>query len=144
MPSTFDPIAAPVSAFQRLILPSAPPVRSVAPSGRNATDQTGAPSPASVRITLRALRSTIATVPSIAPVAIKAPSCEIARATIGLAPAMTSPFSLPSAVIMRSFPSAAPVTISPSGEMATAFSGAGITTISALPPAKGQIRTVRS
>ncbi|MGX1330224.1 hypothetical protein AB7M56_004723 [Bradyrhizobium elkanii] len=102
------------------------------------------PAPASVRSTLRALRSTIATEPSIAAAAIKAPSCATAKATIGVVPAMTSPLALPSAVIMRSLPSAAPVTISPSGEMATAFSGSGTVTTSALPSGRRQIRTVRS
>ena len=63
---------------------SVPPVSSVRLSGKNATDQTGRPGPTSVRASLRAARSTIATEPRMPAAATSLPSGETATAMIGV------------------------------------------------------------
>src|SRR5437762_10559448 len=132
-------MGSPVSAFQRRIMPSAPPVSNVALSGKNATDQTGGPGPTRVRTTLRALRSIIDTAPPIQAAAISAVSGDIASATIGVGPAWTSPVCLAAAVRKRTHPSAPPVAISPSAATATALSGDGSVITSGEPTGNGQI-----
>ena len=88
------PIGSPVTASQRRIMRSVPPVKSVRLSGKNATDQTGRPGPTSVRASLRAARSTIATEPRMPAAAISVPSRETATAMIGVWPASISPLQL--------------------------------------------------
>ena len=109
---------------QRRTTRSLPPVRSSPPPGRKPSDHTGRPGPTSVNAVVAEARSTIATAPPMVAAAMRPPSGESASAMIGVGPISTSARGLPSAVRMRSPPSAPPATISPSGATATALSGA--------------------
>src|SRR6202163_3523899 len=119
-------MGSPVTAFQRRMMLSAPPVSSVRLSGRNAADQTGSPGPTSVRARPRVSRSITATDPPMLAAATSAPSGEIAIEITGLGPATTSPAPAPTAVRKYNLPSAPPTAISPSPPTATALSGVGI------------------
>ncbi len=94
-PTTTLPIGSPLTASQRRMVRSAPPVNSVRLSGKNATDHTGSPGPTSVRESLRALRSITATEPRMPAAATSLPSGEIASAMIGVAEACSSSRSSP-------------------------------------------------
>src|SRR6185437_4470053 len=113
------------------------PVNSVRLSGKNATDHTGRPGPTKVCVTVRVARATIATEPRIPAAATRVPSGDIASAITGVGDACRLPSTSPAGDRKYNFPSAPPVTISPSRATATAFNGDGSVTMFAAPPASG-------
>jgi len=86
----------------------------------------------------------IATAPLTLDAATSLPSPDTASAMIETGAASISPCNSPAADRKYSLPVAPDAMICPLGATATAFNGADRVTILGVPPARGQIRKVRS